>query len=91
MVLHVSALNVWRGLAPKTHNGYTRRMLFRNPHGQVKRRKISLRTERNPHLRMWRAAVMYARKDLKTKGFSTIKGPLLARARMYYYHHAMSK
>lgn len=91
MVLHVSAIDVWRGAAPVTHNGYTRKMLFRNPRGQVKRRKLSVRAEKNPHLRMWRAAVGFARKDLKKRGFTLIKGPLLARARMYYYHHAMTK
>ena len=89
MPLHISAMDVWRGLAPMTHNGYKRKQLMRNPRGRVVRRKISTRTEKNPHLRMWRAAVMYARKDLKKKGFSLIKGPLLARARMYYYHQKL--
>ena len=85
---------VWHGTAQKTSGGLTRADLFVGKDGAIKSKAQAAAGKKNPGLKMWRASVDQAKKQLgipKKGEFVLIDGKVLAATRKIYDKKIMAK
>ena len=63
---------VWHGTAQKTSGGLTRADLFVGKDGAIKSKAQAAAGKKNPGLKMWRASVDQAKKQLGIRVFKVI-------------------
>jgi len=77
---------VFSGTAHHTPGGLTANKLKQTKDGRIVSAAKSAAAKKNPHLRMWRAAVAEAKKNLGLEGFHPVKGELHELALKFYRH-----